>query len=170
MNNSILKTCSFTGHRPEAFPWKDNKEDDRMKCLLARLEKAIDTVIAEGVTHFICGNAKGVDTWAAEIVIEKKKAHPELFLEIALPFEGHNASVPEVKAVCDAADLVHVVSDSDYYKSAYHERNRYMVNNSRYLVAVYDDLSGSKSGTYKTLSYAQSKGKKVIQIPWMDIK
>ena len=65
-------TC-FTGHRPEAFTWGTDKADPKCKILFNRLEDAIDDLIAKGCTHFIAGNALGIDTWASEIVLEKKE-------------------------------------------------------------------------------------------------
>ena len=82
-------TCCFTGHR--YFPWKDNTEHPQHKALLAKLERSIDLALAKGAAHFICGNAIGVDTWAAELVLKKKRAYPQIFLEIALPFAGRAA-------------------------------------------------------------------------------
>lgn len=64
-------TCCFTGHRH--FSWGDDTESPHQKDLLAGLENAVDRALAEGVTHFICGNAVGVDTWAAEMVLQKEK-------------------------------------------------------------------------------------------------
>lgn len=102
------------------------------------------------MTHFICGNAVGVDTWAEEMVLQKKKAHPEIFLEIALPFAGHNADEPACQAVQRQADLVHAVGKSNYRKTALLERNRYMVDHSDFLIAVYME-SRPRSGTAKTM-------------------
>ena len=113
-------TCCFTGHRH--FSWGDDTESPHQKDLLAGLENAVDRALAEGVTHFICGNAVGVDTWAAEMVLQKKKSHPEIFLEIALPFAGHNADEPACQAVQRQADLVHTVGKSKYRKAAFSER------------------------------------------------
>lgn len=73
--------CCFTG--PRAFPWKE--ESIQHRDILRQLDAAILQAIELGATHFLCGNAIGVDTWAAELVIRQKKQHPELFLEIALP-------------------------------------------------------------------------------------
>lgn len=168
ITKEIINTCCFTGHRPQAFPWGDDKEDPRCMKLLSALEDAINTAISDGVTHFICGNALGVDTWAAEIVLKKKKADPTITLEIALPFKGHNKSSPEVCAVQEKADLVHVVTTIPYHVRAYHERNQYMVDHSRIVIAVYDERSGKKGGTFNTIQYAQMKGREVLQIPWMD--
>lgn len=169
MTKDINKTCCFTGHRPEFFPWGDDKNSAGCGKLLAELDKAIEAVIAAGVERFICGNARGVDTWAAETVLEKKEARPELFLEIAVPYKGHNCNVPEVAAVQKRADLVHVVTGTDYRKAAYDERNRYMVDNSGVVIAVWDERDGRKGGgTFRTMSYAKKQGRQVIQIPWTD--
>lgn len=74
-------TC-FTGHRPEAFPWGADKDDPRCKILFNRLEDAIDDLIAKGCTHFIAGNALGIDTWASQIVLEKKRQIQTSFLKL----------------------------------------------------------------------------------------
>ena len=91
-------TC-FTGHRPEAFPWGADKDNPKCKILFNRLEDAIDDLIAKGCTHFIAGSALGIDTWTSEIVLEKKKTNPNLILEIAQPYEGHNARRKEIKTI-----------------------------------------------------------------------
>ena len=41
------------------------------------------------------------------------------------------------------------------------KRNEYMVNNSDYVIAVWD---GKPSGTGNTVRYAESKGKTIITI------
>lgn len=73
-----LHRCCFTGHRPE----KLSLSEAEVKPLL---EKAIDTAIENGFTTFITGMAPGVDIWAAEIVLKKRKhkvhkSSPQLFL------------------------------------------------------------------------------------------
>ena len=62
--------CCFTVHR--YFPWSSDPESSEYQVLIERLDWAIDQVLAKGVIHFICGNAIGVDTWAAEIVLQRK--------------------------------------------------------------------------------------------------
>ena len=79
---------------------------------MASLEHAIDEAIRKGAAHFICGNAVGVDTWAAQLVLKKKELNPGIVLEIALPFEGHNDHIPLCRAIQKKADIVHVVSRS----------------------------------------------------------
>ena len=155
-------TCCFTGHR--YFPWKDDTEHPQHKALLAKLERSIDLALAKGATHFICGNAIGVDTWAAELVLKKKRAQPQIFLEIALPFAGHNANEPACQRVQQKADLVHVVGRAKNRRSAFFERNRYMVDHSDLLIAVYCK-SNACGGTVKTMEYAKKQGIEIIEIP-----
>ena len=162
-------TC-FTGHRPEAFTWGTDKADPKCKILFNRLEDAIDDLIAKGCTHFIAGNALGIDTWASEIVLEKKKTNPNLFLEIAQPYEGHNARREEIKTILEKADLVHPVSTKERRNDAYLDRNKYMVDKSDFVVAIFDDSDPHTGGTWHTLDYAMRKGKIVIKIQWRDIR
>ena len=57
-----LRRVCFTGHRPE----KLNRSE---KSVLGGLETAIQQAIADGSNVFISGMARGVDIWAAEIVL-----------------------------------------------------------------------------------------------------
>lgn len=152
-------TCCFTGHR--TFSWGEDPK--KHKELLEKLERAIDTAVSEGVLHFICGNAIGVDSWAAQIVLEKKKENPQIFLEIAVPFENHNTNVPLCRNIQQKADFVHTVSGAKDRRSAFYERNRYMVDNSDMLIAVYEE-SREKCGTAGTIRYAETKGIEILRI------
>ena len=64
--------CCFTG--PRAFPWKE--ESSQHRDVLRQLDAAILQAIELGATHFLCGNAIGVDTWAAELLIRQKETAP----------------------------------------------------------------------------------------------
>lgn len=72
----MSKRCAFSGHRPFYFPWKENESDPACIHLKAALEAEINKAVADGFFYFIVGGADGVDTWAAEIVLEKKKTNP----------------------------------------------------------------------------------------------
>ena len=63
------KTCAFTGHRPQKFPWKYDESDPRCVELKAAMGAEIEKLISLGYTDFLSGMAEGVDTWAAEIVL-----------------------------------------------------------------------------------------------------
>ena len=42
----------------------------------------------KSATRFISGLAEGVDTWAAEIVLDIKDEHPNITLETTIPCEN----------------------------------------------------------------------------------
>lgn len=62
----IKHACTFTGHRPE----KMNASEADVKTWL---EKEIKNAIDAGYTDFITGMQRGVDLWAAEILLRLKK-------------------------------------------------------------------------------------------------
>ena len=83
-----MKTCAFTGHRPQHLLFGMNENDDRcVKLKEALKEQIINLIEAEDVTHFITGMALGVDLYAAEIVLDLKARYPNITLESAIPCE-----------------------------------------------------------------------------------
>ena len=64
-----MKTCAFTGHRPQNLPFGFNEEDERCIDLKKTLrEQIINLIENEGVTHFISGMAIGVDMIIKKII------------------------------------------------------------------------------------------------------
>lgn len=87
-----MKSCAFTGHRPQNLPFGFREDDERCIALKETLKKQIISLITdENVTHFISGMALGVDMYAAEIVLELKKTYPGITLESAIPCETQAA-------------------------------------------------------------------------------
>ena len=88
-----MKTCAFTGHRPQHLPFGMNENDERCVRLKEILkEEIINLIEAENVTHFITGMALGVDLYAAEIVLDLKARYPSITLESAIPCETQRSS------------------------------------------------------------------------------
>ena len=56
-----MKTCAFTGHRPQHLPFGMNENDERCVRLKEILkEEIINLIEKEDVTHFITGMALGI--------------------------------------------------------------------------------------------------------------
>lgn len=159
-------TACFTGHRPQSIPclWDENSEKSlRLK---EELKKSIIELIENhGVIHFISGMAIGVDMIAAEIVLDLKKEYPNVTLECALPCETQ-ANKWTVKyrdryfSIIEMSDK-ETLLQTHYTADCMHKRNRYMVDKSDYVIAVWN---GSPSGTGKTVLYAKENNKQIIQI------
>ena len=155
-----MKTCAFTGHRPQNLPFGFNEEDERCIDLKKNLrEQIINLIENEGVTHFISGMAIGVDMYAAEIVLGLKASYPGITLESAIPCESQAAKWSE--ALRDRYFDKETLIQTHYSPDCMDKRNRYMVNQADVLIAVWD---GSPSGTGKTVRYAHQQGKSVTVI------
>lgn len=127
-----MKTCAFTGHRPQHLPFGFNEEDERCIDLKKTLrEQIINLIENEGVTHFISGMAIGVDMYAAEIVLGLKASYPGITLESAIPCESQAAKWSEalrdryfdIASKCDKETLI----QTHYSPDCMDKRNRYMV-------------------------------------------
>lgn len=161
-----MKTvCAFTGHRPQTLPFHNNEMDPRCKRLKILLRNLIEKQIYDGVTHFISGMALGIDTYAAEIVLDLKQKYPEITLEVALPCETQARYWNEedrdryfsIIERCDKETLL----QKHYTSDCLFRRNRYMVDNADVLIAVWN---GRPSGTGKTVMYAKERGREVYII------
>lgn len=162
---NIQQTCCFTGHRPQNLPWGFDESDPRCLALKVRLKKAIRQVIEYGVTHFTTGMALGVDQWAAELVLELQRMYADrgITLEAVLPCEDQakkwrweeSQRYLEILKRCDIV----LPLQKNYTRDCMNRRNRYMVDHSQFVIAVWD---GRPSGTGGTVRYAKSLGKTVI--------
>ena len=148
----------FTGHRPEKLT--------RPEWLIKRdLKKEIRQAIADGLVVFITGMARGVDIWAAEIVIELRDSGQPLKLICACPYDGFETGWSQewqrqYKEILSEADFVKYVCEG-YSRSCFQIRNEWMVNHSARVIAVFN---GEKSGTKNTIDYAVKIGVPVVRI------
>lgn len=166
MTNVFEKTVCFTGHRPQSIPYLWDETSAQSLKLKSKLEKAIVYLIEnKGVTHFISGMALGVDMIVAEIVLDLKKKYPNITLECAIPCETQTSKWTEpyrdrYLSIIEMSDK-ETLLQTHYTADCMHKRNRYMIDNSDYVIAVWN---GSPSGTGKTVLYAQENNKQIIQI------
>lgn len=156
--NMRQQCCAFTGHRPEKVNGSEGK-------IIVELRKEILKAIDDGYRIFLTGMSRGVDLWAADIVIELRRYNKDLNLICVIPFDGMEEHWPvdwkkHYNLVRRHADRVQVLSDR-YSPDVYQKRNQWLVNHSSRLIAVYN---GSHSGTGNTIKYAREQGVWVQQI------
>lgn len=162
-----MKACAFTGHRPSGFSFGLDESDVMCRGIICALRVQIKRLYNMGIRTFYTGCATGVDTWAAEIVLDEKKRCPDMRLVAAVPFRGQeeNWDISEkrrYKEILEGCDQVVTLSDR-FYRGAFLKRDRYMVDNSDAVIAVYDEANSS-SGTGYTVRYALKKNKTVVII------
>lgn len=139
--------CAFTGHR--------NVRNDLDVNLLTSV---IINLIESGVNTFLNGMARGFDLIAAQCVLKIKEQYPQIKLIACVPCpnqekyycEEDKRTYHKVLSACDEVKLL----SNRYYKSCMLVRDRYMVDNSSYLISYY---RGDVGGTDYTLKYSENK-------------
>ena len=158
--------CAFTGHRPHKFPWRYDEADGRCVALKAVLTEQIAALANAGVTQFLSGMGLAVDTWSALSVLALREKNPMLKLHCILPCREQadkwTASSRDLyHSILEQADSIVYVS-RDYHKNCMLDRNRFLVEHSSTLLAVYN--GERRGGTAATMRYAQKMGREIIVI------
>lgn len=153
MKNQV---CCFTGHRIMKMPKGE---------VIRRLDEIIDYLVSKGVIYYGCGGALGFDTLAAEAVIRARNKNPKVKLILVLPCKDQDKKwKPDEKATYSylksQADKLRYISE-EYTSTCMHDRNRHMVNESKYCIALLERPSG---GTFYTFKYAIEQGLEIYNL------
>ena len=153
-------SCTITGHNPQRFKFKYNEKAPLCNRIKSAITEQIKELYSEGIRLFYVGCAVGVDTWAAEIIIGLKQqpGFSEIELFCTIPFPNHSERfTDEQKKRCR-----HILSQCAYQETiskkyspvTYKRLNYYMVDNSQYLIAVFDQDKSERSGLGQMVNYA----------------
>ena len=168
----MQKFCCCTGHRPQKFPFEYGGKQKEYLTYLKELENKIKTAIIDyGVTCFISGMALGVDLDFAQTVLKYRKKY-SLTLECAVPcpnqtLKWDKKDISRYDRILKKADCVTLVSEH-YTPECMLKRNRYMVDKSDLVIAVFNGVKGG--GTWYTINYAKRHNKIIEVINLCDIK
>lgn len=151
-------TCCFTGHRPEKLPWGDQESHPHCVALKESMAAQLEEMYQKGYRHFLCGMARGADFYFAEAVLALQAAHPDVTLEAALPCAGQAKKWSsddrhrwtQLVHQCDT----HTLLQEHYDRHCMLRRDRYMVDQSSAILAVFN---GTRGGTQYTLNYAMDR-------------
>jgi uncharacterized phage-like protein YoqJ len=163
------KKCCFTGHRPKSLPWGYDETSADCYALKEKLFAEIQNAIQNGYDHFIIGMAQGIDTYAGEVLILCKRIYPHITIEAAIPCANQSdkwsrTAIMRYENILSWCDKKTIVSKT-YTSTCMLNRNKYMVDNSSMLIAVWN---GKSSGTGNTVRYAKSKNLTVVNL-WNEI-
>ncbi|WP_258106871.1 DUF1273 domain-containing protein [Christensenella minuta] len=159
--------CAFTGHRPTKFSFGYDEKNEKCIRLKMVMAQQISALIKGSVSTFYTGMALGVDQWAAEIILDLKRQHPHIKLIAVLPCEAQADKWSSTQrdryfdGLLPRCDDV-ITLQGKYTPDCMHKRNRYMVDRSNHLLAVYD--GDGRGGTAYTVRYAQGKGREILVI------
>ncbi len=159
-------TACFTGHRSQKLPWGFQEQDARCRKMKKTLRLEIENAIARGYKTFLCGMALGFDMICAETVLKLKKSFPDIKLIGALPCRDQDRKWnlkerERYRKLLKRLDGIRCIYDEYTGAECMLERNRYMVNNSSLMIALFNGQSG---GTKSTIEYAKKQGVEIIII------
>lgn len=159
----VSRTCCFTGHRPDKLPWGLDEGDPRCAALKSTLTRELEGLYRRGFRHFISGMAMGCDLYFAEAALALRAQYPGISVEGAVPCPTQADRWPEAlrrrwRAILDACELETVVQQH-YDRWCMLRRDRYMVDRSAAVLAVFD---GTPGGTRYTLNYAMEHGREIL--------
>ncbi len=170
INDIIYKlnstTLCFTGHRSQKLPWGFNEEDERCITMKQNLYLEIEKSILQGYKTFLCGMALGFDMICAEIVLNFKKKYKDIKLVGAIPCKNQDCKwnikqKSRYRKILNQLDAIRCIYKKYNGPNCMNERNKFMVNNSSKMIALYNGIDG---GTKKTINYAKKQGLKIVII------
>ena len=158
-----MKSVCVTGHRPAKLPWGYETDGTEYNKYRKTLKKCIKQYIKLGYLNFISGMALGVNMDFAELVIDLKDKY-KITLECAIPCPDQTKmwsqqQIKRYENIIAHADKVTLVNNH-YFSSCMFVRNRYMVDCSDIVLAVWN--GEENGGTWQTIKYAIVKIKKLI--------
>lgn len=142
------RTVCFTGHR--------SIESEDKKRLQRVLEREIQRQIETGAIHFRTGGAVGFDTMAALAVLNARRKHQAIRLELILPCRNQAerwsySDIAVYQKILKQADSVIYISDS-YFDGVMQQRNRALVDGADTCIAYLRSSRGG--GSAYTAAYA----------------
>lgn len=120
-----------------------------------------------GYDRFICGAAMGTDIMFGEQVLSiQAERHPNIRLVCAIPHPNQAKHWPErwqrrYQTLLEAANESRLIADL-FTRGCYHRRNRWMVDQSDAVLAIWDGRPGG--GTAYTVEYAMKMKKGIVRI------
>ena len=141
-------TCTFFGHRDAG------KEIEPKLC-----EVIVDLIENEKVTYFYVGNNGQFDFLVRKNLKHLKKSYPQIDYSVVLAYMPREKNETEFYDYSDTIfpDGLEIVLP----KFAIAKRNEWMIKNSDYVVTYVKYIVG---GASKFKSFAEAKGKRVIEI------
>ena len=158
--------CCFTSHRSQKLPWSFNEQDERCLIMKKQLYFEIEKAIKEGYNTFLCGMALGFDMICAETVLDLKKKYNFIKITGAIPcknqdYKWNNKKKKRYRNLLNQLDGIRCIYKKYNGSKCMIERNKYMVNNSSKMIALFNGLPG---GTSTTIEYAKNQGLKIVII------
>lgn len=164
-----MSSLCFTGCRPHKINMPYDISAPEYKPLIDTITKKVLYYIQLGVDTFYTGGADGIDILSFFVIHKLKKDYPNLKNIICIPTSKQREWSKSGKwydIMLKYADETVLVYEIDKYKSdninaKMQNRNQYMVDNSDFVLAVWN---GDTGGTFNCINYANKSNKEISYI------
>ncbi|WP_081332906.1 SLOG family protein [Eisenbergiella tayi] len=163
----IKNTCCFAGGGLQQLSYGyDRKKPDCAQLKEMLYQIILKLVLEERVTRFLSGMTLGLDEIFAELVLEIKGQYPQVSLECVIAYEeqhihwtvSQRKKYFEILENCDKE----ITLQGIYTEDCRRKWNRYVVDISGSMLAVWDNDNRSRTG--QTVRYAREAGRNIIRI------
>lgn len=150
--------AAFTGHRAKKLPFAGDETSPEFTELREKLRESIFCAYDEGKRYFMSGMADGVDTYAAELVLDLKEALPGIKLICVYPYPMPFGRQKRIGTLADYG----VTLSGGYSRDCFRTRNDFLIAHSSLVIAVFNGIKSG--GTFYTMNAARRAGVKTVKI------
>lgn len=139
-----MKSLYITGYRPHELGIFNDKHPG-VPIIKKALENQLRPLLEDGLEWIVISGQQGVETWAAQVVLELKNDYPALKYSIITPFLEQEKNWNEHKQ----ATYMHIVSKADFVTSVtkrpyeapwqFIEKDKFIIDNTDATLLVYDE-------------------------------
>ncbi len=173
----MMKRLVITGYKQHEIGVFDDKHPG-VGYIKKALENQLIQLIDDGLEWVILSGQLGVETWAAELVLELKEMYPQLKYAIITPFLEQEKNWNDLKKekyqmICAKADFQTSVTKKPYEGPwQFIEKNKFIIRNSDGMLLVYDDENEGSPKFMKELAlkYAERHDYQLISISADDLQ
>ena len=172
-----MKRLVITGYKQHEIGVFDEKHPG-VAFIKKALENHLIQLIDDGLEWVILSGQLGVETWAAELVIDLKKEFPQLKYAIITPFldqekKWNDTKQEKYREICEKADFHTSVTKKPYEGPwQFIEKNKFIIRNSDGMLIVYDEENEGSPKFMKELAqkYAERQDYHIISISADDLQ
>ena len=173
----MIKRLVITGYRQHELGVFDEKHPG-IGIIKKALRNQLLPLLDDGPEWVIFSGQLGVETWAAELVIELKDTYPQLHCAIITPFleqeqKWNDTKKEKYQMLCQQADFQTSVTKRPYEGPwQMIEKNKFVIRNSDGLLIVYDEENVGSPKFIKELAikYAERHEYQIITISADDLQ
>lgn len=173
----MIKRLVVTGYKMHELGIFDDKNPG-IRYIKKALENRLRVLIDDGLEWVILSGQLGVETWAAEVVMDLKDEFPELKYALLTPFidqekRWNEAKQEKYEEILHQADFHRNLTSIPYEAPwQFIEKNKFFLRNSDGILIVYDEeTDGSPKFIKKEAErYAETSDYQVLTITADDLR